>query len=189
MNTQGRRWLEMSVRCPSAGNRAALLADGLVSLGGRAVEERGGWYVSYFAEPEDVDAFVREARDLLSEETGLSSIQIEHGWQLHEDWAETWKRGLVPRRVSERIIVHPSWSLPTDVRPEDVVIVLDPGMAFGTAEHGRPGGVCGCWTAPCGMESAFWMSALGRAFSVLRPLAWGRTRSSRSRRIPSLARP
>lgn len=140
MNTQGRRWLEMSVRCPSAGDRSALLADGLVSLGGRAVEERGGWYVSYFAEPEDVDAFVREARDLLTEETGLSSIQIEHGWQLHEDWAETWKRGLVPRRVSERIIVHPSWALPTDVRPEDVVIVLDPGMAFGTAEHGTTRG-------------------------------------------------
>ena len=94
----GRRWLELSVRCPSAGDRAALLADGLVSLGARGVEERGGWYVSYFAEPDDVSTFVRGARASLTQETGLSAIQIEHAWQLHEDWAETWKRGLAPRK-------------------------------------------------------------------------------------------
>ncbi len=140
MSTPRRRWLEMSVRCPSAGDRAALLVDGLLALGARAVEERGGWYVSYYAEPDDVDAFLREARAALSSRTGFEQIHMERRWQLHEEWAETWKRGLAPRRITDRIVVHPSWAEPTDVRAGDVVIVLDPGMAFGTAEHGTTRG-------------------------------------------------
>jgi ribosomal protein L11 methyltransferase len=135
MSATGSRWLEMTVRCPSAGDRSALLADGLLSLGARAVEERGGWYVSYFAEPEDVDAFVSEARAVLAVETGFERIEVEHGWQADEEWAQSWKRGLAPRRVTDRIVVHPSWFEPKDVRADDIVIVLDPGMAFGTAEH------------------------------------------------------
>jgi ribosomal protein L11 methyltransferase len=140
MSSAGRRWLELSVRCPSGGDRSALLADGLVSLGARGAEERQGWYVSYFPEPPDVDAFLRRAHEVLVAETGLEPISVRHAWQAHEEWAETWRRGLVARRVTERIIVHPSWDEPTDLSPADVVIALDPGMAFGTAEHGTTRG-------------------------------------------------
>ena len=41
---------------------------------------------------------------------------------------------------TDRIVVHPSWIEPTDLRGEDIVIMLDPGMAFGTAEHGTTRG-------------------------------------------------
>jgi ribosomal protein L11 methyltransferase len=140
MSTRGRRWLEVRVRSPWAGDRAPLLADGLVSLGARGVEERDGWYISYFPEPDDVDVFVREAQLSLTSETGLDSLLLEHGWQEHEEWAETWKRGLSERRITDRIVVHPSWIEPNDVRDGDAVVVLDPGMAFGTAEHGTTRG-------------------------------------------------
>ena len=59
MTGGGRRWLELRVRCPSAGDRSDLLADGLLLLGARGVEERGGWYVSYFDEPDDPEFIVR----------------------------------------------------------------------------------------------------------------------------------
>jgi len=140
MSSAGRRWLELSVRCPSGGDRSALLADGLVSLGARGAEERGGWYVSYFPEPADVDAFLRRAREFLFAETGLEPISIRHAWQDHEEWADTWRRGLVARRITDRIVVHPSWDEPTDLCAGDIVIKLDPGMAFGTAEHGTTRG-------------------------------------------------
>ncbi|MDE3002748.1 MAG: 50S ribosomal protein L11 methyltransferase [Gemmatimonadota bacterium] len=140
MTEDGRRWLELRVRCPYAGDRADLLADGLVAFGARGVEERAGWYVSYFAEPEDVDAFVAQAVSVVEAETGLSPVLVEHGWQAHEAWEDTWKRGLDPRRVTDRIVVHPSWALPEEVRRDDIVIRLDPGMAFGTAEHGTTRG-------------------------------------------------
>jgi len=140
MSPGGRRWLELSVRCPSGGDRSALLADGLVLLGARGAEERDGWYVAYFPEPPDVDAFLREAHEALVTETGLDPISIRHAWQDHEEWADTWRRGLVARRITDRIVVHPSWIEPTDLRGEDIVIMLDPGMAFGTAEHGTTRG-------------------------------------------------
>lgn len=51
-----------------------------------------------------------------------------------EDWADAWKRHFTPQRVSRRLVVVPSW---TDYQPhpEDVVLRLDPGMAFGTGLH------------------------------------------------------
>ena len=140
MRDAGRRWLEVTVRCPAAGELAPLLADGLVALGARGVIERGGAFVSYFEEPDDAPRFAEELRLNLVEETGLGGIRVDHAWQAHEEWAETWKRGLAPRRVTERIVVHPSWAQPEERRPDDVVIVLDPGMAFGTAEHGTTRG-------------------------------------------------
>ncbi|MCW5937413.1 MAG: 50S ribosomal protein L11 methyltransferase [Fimbriimonadaceae bacterium] len=63
---------------------------------------------------------------------GAESVEEE---LVHEeDWAESWKRFFVPRRVGERFIVRPTWE-EYDAEPGDRVIVLDPGQAFGTGEH------------------------------------------------------
>jgi ribosomal protein L11 methyltransferase len=51
-----------------------------------------------------------------------------------EDWAESWKEHFHIERYGERIVVVPSW-LAYDPRAGDVVIALDPGMAFGTGQH------------------------------------------------------
>jgi len=140
MSSDGRRWLELRVRCPSGGEQSDLLADGLIAAGARGVEERGGWYVSYFDEPHDLEAFLAAVVSDIESETGLSPLRVDYDWQAHESWEESWKRGLGPRRVTERIVVHPSWAPPRAVRSTDLVIRLDPGMAFGTAEHGTTRG-------------------------------------------------
>lgn len=51
-----------------------------------------------------------------------------------EDWAESWKKHFHARRVSKRIIVRPPWEA---YRPAagEWVIVMEPGMSFGTGEH------------------------------------------------------
>jgi ribosomal protein L11 methyltransferase len=51
-----------------------------------------------------------------------------------EDWANAWKQHYSVLRVGERIVVVPSW-LQHEAAPEDVVLQLDPGMAFGTGLH------------------------------------------------------
>ena len=51
-----------------------------------------------------------------------------------QDWAESWKRFFHVMRASERVVIRPSWEL-YDPRPGEVVIVLDPGMSFGTGQH------------------------------------------------------
>jgi ribosomal protein L11 methyltransferase len=55
-------------------------------------------------------------------------------WLPERDWTEEWKRGLVPRRVGEHMIIAPSWTQP-NAGPADIVITIDPQMAFGTGEH------------------------------------------------------
>jgi ribosomal protein L11 methyltransferase len=50
------------------------------------------------------------------------------------DWAESWKKHLRVLHIGSRVVVRPSW-LSYNPRPEEVVITLDPGMAFGTGLH------------------------------------------------------
>jgi ribosomal protein L11 methyltransferase len=51
-----------------------------------------------------------------------------------QDWAEAWKRYYTIQQLGEHTVIVPSW-LEYDERPGDVVIRLDPGMAFGTGLH------------------------------------------------------
>ncbi|MGD2068120.1 MAG: 50S ribosomal protein L11 methyltransferase [Gemmatimonadota bacterium] len=138
------RWLVLRVACPDDPDRSALLADALVDLGGRAVWEKGGRLVTHVPEPPDPPAFLERARrelaDAVAEPGGRpESVEVETEWQAQEDWAELWKRGLRARRLTDRLVVTPSWC-PVDPRPDDIVITVDPGMAFGNAEHGTTRG-------------------------------------------------
>ena len=52
------------------------------------------------------------------------------------DWASAWKASYHPFRVGERFLLVPAWLRDqVPVKPEDLPIVLDPGMAFGTGLH------------------------------------------------------
>jgi ribosomal protein L11 methyltransferase len=51
-----------------------------------------------------------------------------------QDWAESWKRFFRVQRVSERIVIRPTWE-PYEPQPGDCVVDLDPGMSFGTGNH------------------------------------------------------
>jgi len=50
------------------------------------------------------------------------------------DWAESWKEHFHVVRIGPRVVVQPSWR-DYAANPEDVVIHLDPGMAFGSGLH------------------------------------------------------
>ncbi len=50
------------------------------------------------------------------------------------DWAEAWKEHLNILHVGQHIVIRPSWRDYAPV-PKDIVIQLDPGMAFGTGLH------------------------------------------------------
>lgn len=54
---------------------------------------------------------------------------------VHEsDWAETWKSHFPVLRVGRRLVIRPTWRRHRR-QPDDVVLTLDPGMAFGTGLH------------------------------------------------------
>jgi len=50
------------------------------------------------------------------------------------DWAEAWKAHFPVLRVGRRLVIRPTWRRHR-ARPDDVVLALDPGMAFGTGLH------------------------------------------------------
>jgi ribosomal protein L11 methyltransferase len=52
-----------------------------------------------------------------------------------EDWAHAWKKYYKPVRISERITITPTWEAYTPQSENELVIKLDPGMAFGTGTH------------------------------------------------------
>jgi ribosomal protein L11 methyltransferase len=54
---------------------------------------------------------------------------------VHEsDWAEAWKAHFPVLRVGRRMVIRPTWRRHRR-QPDDVVLALDPGMAFGTGLH------------------------------------------------------
>jgi len=133
------RWLELRVRSPQAGELEPLLTEGLMALGARAVHEADGWSITHVQEPPDSEAFLAEWAVRLADLVGGADVEISTSWVDHEDWAETWKRGLEPRRLTPRLHVTPSWHR-VEAGPGEVVVVVDPGMAFGNAEHGTTRG-------------------------------------------------
>ncbi|AST56319.1 ribosomal protein L11 methyltransferase [Thermoanaerobacterium thermosaccharolyticum] len=50
------------------------------------------------------------------------------------DWANSWKKYYKPFKIGKRVVIKPSWEDYTPLE-NDIVVELDPGMAFGTGSH------------------------------------------------------
>lgn len=56
--------------------------------------------------------------------------------QVYEaDWKDAWKEFFKPARITEKITIKPSWEEYKKVDENELVINIDPGMAFGTGTH------------------------------------------------------
>lgn len=52
-----------------------------------------------------------------------------------KDWANNWKKYYKPVKVGQKIVIKPSWEKYKAESGSDIVIEIDPGMAFGTGTH------------------------------------------------------
>lgn len=134
--TRPERWLVLSAHVPESDPLRELLVEGLLALGGMSVEEKGDELVTYLPPPkEGPEEYVRGAGEFLAHWImDDEPPRLEWRWQENEDWEREWRRGLQPRQVTDRIVVKPSWT-EWDARPGQIVIDIDPQMAFGTGEH------------------------------------------------------
>ncbi len=148
-------WLELSVVADPEAVEAVAEILSRVATGGTAVEPafelvdeglgaridptrpavvRG--YVPAREAPVARDA-VRRVREALGhlQAFGLRDIGDLETRVVHElDWAEAWKRHFPVLRIGRRLVIRPTWRRYRR-RPDDVVLALDPGMAFGTGLH------------------------------------------------------
>ncbi len=145
-------WVEISCRVPA--ELADIVAEYLTGLSGNGVcveninvdafchseipESPTMTIRSYFSTTEDSAGRLGEISTFLKElsqrqpgcvlpEPELSSVSTE-------DWSTSWKANFKPLRVGQRLLIVPSWEN-VQPRPGDIVLHLDPGMAFGTGGH------------------------------------------------------
>ncbi len=91
--------------------------------------------VGYFP---DIDASDIILEKICARSKGLSQcgIQVRVAVEIvdENDWADAWKTYFNVTRITDRIVIKPDWK-DYDPVPDDIVIHLDPGMAFGTGTH------------------------------------------------------
>lgn len=144
-------WTELSCSVPAEAAEAA--ADFLMGLsaGGVTIDNR---FVDAFSpteieeatrltlrcylppeiDPEPALESVREFLKLQETIFGITLPEPESVVVREEDWAGSWKANFHTTRVSDRVVVKPSWE-PYEPLAGDIVLEIDPGMAFGTGTH------------------------------------------------------
>jgi ribosomal protein L11 methyltransferase len=148
-------WLELSVEADTEAVEAVSEILGRVAPGGTSVEpafslvdEGLGAQVDP-ARPAVVRAYV-PARDpaVVERAVGRASEALGHLQAFglrpigdlrqrivdEADWADAWKQHFPVLRVGRRLVIRPTWRKHR-AEPDDVVLALDPGMAFGTGLH------------------------------------------------------
>ncbi|MGN9134092.1 50S ribosomal protein L11 methyltransferase [Clostridium sp. HCP1S3_B4] len=104
------------------------------------LEHKGKFAVvkGYFSEEDNIDELVKYIKEKVEEiknmgfDIGLGKVESE---KMHEeDWANNWKKYYKPVKVGEKIVIRPIWE-EYEKKDDEIVISLDPGMAFGTGEH------------------------------------------------------
>jgi ribosomal protein L11 methyltransferase len=83
-----------------------------------------------------VERIRRRVADFPRMDTGLDlgSLAIEVEGVDSETWVESYKQYFKPRRVTESLVIKPSWA-EWDAKDGDQIIEIDPGSAFGTGAH------------------------------------------------------
>lgn len=94
--------------------------------------------IAYYPLDDRVGARMQKLQNFLAElptwniQPAPATIDLQH--VKSEKWAEAWKTAFPPQRVGKRIVITPTWH-DTSHSETDILIQLDPGMAFGTGYH------------------------------------------------------
>lgn len=95
--------------------------------------------IRFYRDPEEdgteLIAKVKEGLEELRQFVEVGDGVIEKDETEDIDWINNWKEFWKPFRVDEGIVIKPTWETLTDVREGDLVVEIDPGVAFGTGTH------------------------------------------------------
>jgi ribosomal protein L11 methyltransferase len=129
------KWLELHIVTPPESHEA--VAEICRQAGAQGVSLNTDGVITALPVTEGLDERVQFLKAQLSHlpEWDLPPVQhLTERLRDEKEWSEAWKQFFHPLRVGERVVIKPSWE---DYTPQegDVVIELDPGMAFGTGQH------------------------------------------------------
>ncbi|MDI6710011.1 MAG: 50S ribosomal protein L11 methyltransferase [Bacillota bacterium] len=131
------RWLEITVRSPEAYAEAmssfffdtgsGVVWDDSASVSHGVVTVKG-----YLPDEEASRPKLETLRRAVTGLLGPDALAV--GTLADEDWATAWRAGYHTFRVGKRLVIKPTWET-YPVRPGDLVIEMDPGLAFGCGTH------------------------------------------------------
>lgn len=105
----------------------------IFEYGDRAAVVKG-----YFSQDDDIEGIIEYIKGKIEE---LKELGIETGQGkiistavFEEDWATSWKKYYKTTKLGNRIVIKPRWEEYTPENDE-IIVELDPGMAFGTGTH------------------------------------------------------
>lgn len=158
------KWIEIQIKTTTEAVEAVanILYD--VGVGGVAIEDSndpffkdkalGDWdYVDEALLIEKFDGaivkgYLPEAEDLFDKielikenveriplynlDKGLGEVTTTEVFE--EDWEHTWKKYYKPLKIGNKVVIKPSWE-EYEAEVDDLIIEMDPGMAFGTGTH------------------------------------------------------
>jgi ribosomal protein L11 methyltransferase len=92
----------------------------------------------YYKEDEKFEGYLEEIKTGVNnlESFGLSKGvgSVTANKVNEEDWENNWKKYYKPIKVGEKIVIKPIWE-EYNKNPDEIIVELDPGMAFGTGTH------------------------------------------------------
>lgn len=139
-------WIELSVQTDAEGAEAtAAVLNELVETGavieqtilpevGEPFDPARAYSVRAFFSSDQCEQLQRAQESLwhLAQLRPISEPRVRE--LAEEDWAEAWKKYYTILRLGKHLVIKPSW-LEYAPRADDIIIELDPGMAFGTGLH------------------------------------------------------
>ena len=92
----------------------------------------------YFSEEDNIEGIVRFIEEKIEELKAagfdLHDTKVLSEKIYEEDWANNWKKYYKPTKIGEKIVVKPIWE-EYEKKDDEIILELDPGMAFGTGTH------------------------------------------------------
>ena len=129
-------WLQMTI--PVSDETSELVSSFLFESGANGVLEGESTLTVFFPSPFSAEILSQRVRNYLDELQGLGLCFPSQSILTKEirdrDWNAEWKKSYGMTKISDRILIRPSWEKPPQDSPE-CTIEIDPEMAFGTGTH------------------------------------------------------
>lgn len=84
---------------------------------------------------ETVEAIKLAVNNLVTFDINIGANVVTISEVNEEEWATAWKKYYHPVKISQRFTIVPTWETYNPVSSDELIIELDPGMAFGTGTH------------------------------------------------------
>lgn len=136
------KWIKLKIT--TSQESADAISNYLFELGASAVNlednvPHSSVLTTYFVSDDLIGARVNKIRSFMAKlrsaglHTGSESIELES--LENKDWIQDSRAGFTPQRIGEHFVVASTWAIDVDLKPDDRLIKIDPGMAFGTGHH------------------------------------------------------